>query len=290
MAPRSTWKGFLKVSLVSVPVKAYTATASGSEVRLNQLHDDCHSRIQYKKTCPIHGEVPNAEIVSGYEYSKGQYVVVDTAEVDKLRTEDDKAIKIDTFVAPEAIDPAYFSGRTYYLVPEGPVGLHTFAVIHRAMVEQNRYGIGQVVLHGREQLVLLRPAGDLLAMSVLSYDNQVTKPSAFADEAPKAVEVPPDELKLAKTLIATSTSKKFDIAKYKDVYVDKLTRLIEAKVAGEEIVAPPAAEQGQIINLMDALRGSLAQTEAKAPEEAKPPKKVAPSRGKQPPTRKRKSS
>src|SRR5947209_12151689 len=116
MAPRSTWKGFLRINLVSVPVKAYTATASGGgEVRLNQLHKECHSRINYKKTCPIHGEVPNDEIVSGYEYSKGQYVVVDTAELDKLRTEDDKAIKIDTFVAPDAVDPVYYTGKTYYL-------------------------------------------------------------------------------------------------------------------------------------------------------------------------------
>ena len=97
MPARSSWKGFLKLSLVSVPVKAYTATSSGGgEVRLNQLHAECHSRINYKKTCPIHGEVPNDQIVSGYEYSKGQYVVVDPEDIEKLRSEDEKAINIDS--------------------------------------------------------------------------------------------------------------------------------------------------------------------------------------------------
>lgn len=289
MAPRSTWKGFLKISLVSVPVKAYTATSSaGSEIRLNQLHAECHSRIQYKKTCPIHGEVPNDEIVSGYEYSKGQYVIVDPDELEKLRTEDEKAINVDSFVAPDTIDPTYFSGKTYYLVPEGPVGMHTFAVVRQAMVEQKRYAVGLVVLHNREQVVLLRPVDDLLAMSVLNYDATVTKPSAFADEAPKNEEAQPEELKLAKDLIARTTSKKFDIAKYKDDYTEKLSQLIEAKVAGKEIVAQPSHEPAQVINLMDALRGSLAKAEGK---ESKPPKKMAPSRSKQaPPARKRKSS
>jgi DNA end-binding protein Ku len=291
MAPRSTWKGFLKISLVSVPVKAYTASASGSrEIRLNQLHKDCNSRIRYQKTCPVHGEVQNQDIVSGYEYSKDQYVVIDTDELDKLRTEDEKAIKVDAFVAPDAIDPVFYSGRTYYLLPEGPVGAHTFGVIYQALVEQKRYAVAQVVLHGREQLVLLRPYQNLIAMSVLNYENQVTKPAVFEEEAPKEVHAAGEELKLAKDLISTASPKKFDLAKYKDVYIDKLTQLIEAKVAGQEIVAPPVQEQGQIINLMDALKSSLAK--AKGEPETKPPKKMAASRAKAaaPPARKRKSS
>src|SRR5262245_15780220 len=123
MAARSQWKGFLKISLVSVPVKAYTAAASGGGgIHLNQLHGECNSRIQYKKTCPIHGEVKQDQIVSGYEYSKDQYVVVDTEELDKLRTEDDKAIKVDVFFPAAALDSNYLTGQDYFLVPEGPVG------------------------------------------------------------------------------------------------------------------------------------------------------------------------
>src|ERR1022692_3197516 len=131
MAARSSWKGFLKLSLVSVPVKAYTATASeGGGVKLNQLHAGCNSRIKYQKSCPIHGEVSGDQIVSGYEYSKDQYVVIDTAELDKLRTEDSKAITIQEFIHSDALDAMYFSGTTYYLVPDGPVGQRPYAVLH----------------------------------------------------------------------------------------------------------------------------------------------------------------
>src|SRR6266478_10209490 len=273
MAARSTWKGYLKINLVSVPVKAYTANASGgSEVRLNQLHKECNSRINYKKTCPIHGEVSGDQIVSGYEYSKGQYVIVDTDELDKLRTEDEKAINIETFVSPDAVDPIYYSGKSYYLVPDGPVGQKAYSVVLQGMVDEKRYGIANVVFHGREQIVLIRPYEGLLTMEVLSYENQVTKPSAFAEEAPKT-EILPEELKLAKTLISASTVKKFDLSVYKDRYTEKLAQLVEAKIAGKEIVAPPAHEGPQVINLMEALKQSVAQSK----KEAKPTRIMEPS-------------
>jgi DNA end-binding protein Ku len=265
MAARSTWKGYLKINLVSVPVKAYTANASGGgEVRLNQLHQECNSRINYKKTCPIHGEVSNDQIVSGFEYSKGQYVIVDPDELDKLRTEDEKSINIQTFIAEDAVDPIYFSGKSYYLVPDGPVGQKAYSVVQQAMVDEKRYGVAMVVMHGRDQLVLIRPYEGLLTMEVLAYENQVTKPSAFAEEAPKS-EIIPEELKLAKTLIAASAVKKFDLSAYKDHYTEKLTQLVEAKIAGKEIVAPPAHEGPQVINLMDALKKSVAQSKGARP-------------------------
>jgi DNA end-binding protein Ku len=273
MAARSTWKGYLKINLVSIPVKAYTATASGGgEVRLNQLHKDCNSRINYKKTCPIHGEVTNDQIVSGYEYSKGQYVIVDTDELERLRTEDEKAVNIQTFVSADAVDPIYFAGKSYYLVPDGPVGQKAYSVVLQAMVDEKRYGVATVVFHGRDQLVLVRPYDGLLTMEVLAYENQVTKPSAFAEEAPKT-EINAEELKLAKMLISSSTAKKFDLSAYKDHYTEKLTQLVEAKISGKEIVAPPAHEGPHVINLMEALKKSVAQTK----KEAKPPRVMEPS-------------
>lgn len=279
MAARSSWKGFLKLSLVSVPVKAYTATSSGgSEVRLNQLHAECHSRINYKKTCPIHGEVPNDQIVSGYEYSKGQYVVVDPEDIEKLRSDDEKAINIDVFIQSSALDPVQFSGKSYYLVPDGPVGQKPYALLVEGMTEMKRNAVARVVMHGRSQLVLIRPVDGLLNMSILNYDNQVTKPSAFEEDITRP-QLEAEELKLAKTLIEASTPKQFDFSQYKDDYTEKLTELINKKVAGEEVVAPPVHEQAQIINLMDALKGSLAKVQQAQPEAAadKPPKKMAPS-------------
>ena len=278
MAARSSWKGFLKLSLVSIPVKAYTATVSDSGgVKLNQLHAECKSRIKYQKVCPIHGEVAGDQIISGYEYAKDQYVVVDTEELVKLRTEDSKAINIQEFITPTALDPVYWSGSTYYLVPDGPVGQRPYAVLRQGMVEQKRYAVAQVVWHGKEIVVLLRPIDGLLAMSILSYDHQVTKPSAFEEDAPK-VEIATEETKLAKALIDAATPKKFDFSKYKDIYTEKLTQLIEAKVAGKEIVATPAQEHAHVINLMDALKQSVEKLQGPAAKAEKPAKKMAPSK------------
>ncbi len=304
MAARSQWKGFLKLSLVSLPVKAYsTTTSGGGSITLNQLHVECKSRINYKKTCPIHGEVKGDEIVSGYEYSKGQYVVIDTDEIDKLRTEDDKAIRVDVFVSPEAIDPVYLSGKHYYLVPEGPVGPKAYQVIYQGMVEANRYAIGQVVMHSKEQLVMLRPHEGLLVMSVLNFSTQVTGTTAFEEEIPKGT-VDPKELQLAQVLINASSTDKLELANYKDDYTEKLTELIEAKVAGKELVTPAPSRPAEVINLMDALRQSVDRMQKTSPKTAarptsqpkvaaakKPPRKMAPSKGPtSTPTKKKKSS
>ena len=290
MAARSTWKGFLKLSLVSIPVKAYTATPSQSgEIRLNQLHAGCNSRIKYLKTCPIHGEVKQDEIVSGYEYSKDQYVVIDPNEIEKLRSEDSKAIGIQEFIPQDAMDPMYFSGATHYLVPDGPVGQRPYSVLYEGMVEEKRVAIAQMVWHGKERIVLLRPVDGLITMSTLNYDQEITKPSAFTDEVPK-VEIAVEELKLAKTLIGAATNKKFDFSKYKDTYTEKLTQLIEAKVSGQEIVAVPHQEEAHVINLMDALKQSVAKLQ-KSDEETKPAPKMAPSKkGRGAAERKRKTS
>jgi DNA end-binding protein Ku len=279
MAARPIWKGFLRISLVSVPVRAYSAVVSGrNEIQFNQLHAECNSRIQYKKTCPVHGEVTADEIVSGYQYAKGQYVRVNTDELEKLRTETDKAINIDCFIDPKFVDPLYYTGKTYYLVPDGPVGQKPYSVLRQAMVDENRHAIAQVVISGREQLVLVRPVDGLIAAMVLAFDVQVKKPAAFHDEAP-TVAATPEEVDLAKTLIRATTRKKFDLTVYKDEYTEKLTKLIRAKIEGEEIVAPPPEAETPIINLMDALRESVAKTQAGTAAAQKPPRRMAPSRG-----------
>lgn len=274
MAARSSWKGFIRLSLVSIPVKAYTATASGGgEIHLNQIHAECNTRIKYQKTCPIHGEVSGDNIVSGYEFAKGQFVVIDPDELDKLRSESDKAVRIDTFVPPDALDPVYFSGRTYYLVPDGPVGQKPYVLLHEGMVQEKKNAVAQVVMHGKEQVVMLRPMGKLIAMSMLSFESQLQQPANFEGEVPP-LDASGPEMDLVKTLIKASTTKKFEFSTYKDTYTEKLTQLIEAKVQGKEIVTPPPQEEAQVINLMDALKKSLEMQGAEAAE-AKPPKKMA---------------
>src|SRR3954471_7359085 len=119
---RPSWSGSIRLSLVSVPVKGYTAQAAEASISLNQLHEECHSRIKYKKTCPIHGEVPNDEIVMGYQYEQDKYAIIDTDEINKLRSPADRAVTIDRFVSPDQIDPIYYSGQNYYLLPDGKQG------------------------------------------------------------------------------------------------------------------------------------------------------------------------
>jgi len=269
MSMRHSWKGFLKLSLVTVPVKAYPVAVSGTEIHLNQLHSCCKSRIKYKKTCPLHGDVVAADIVSGYEFATDQYVVVDPDELDQLRTESDKAIQIDAFIRTGTLDAIYAAGKSYYLVADGPVAHKGYAVLCRGMVDDKSQAIAQVVMHGKEQLVCLRPLDGLIVMTQLSYDNQITKPAAMADEVCKA-EVIAEELQLLRTLMATRTPAKFDLAQYQDRYTQKLTQLIEAKVAGKEISAAPAATPMQVINLVEALRQSVAATQKAAPKKEKP--------------------
>ena len=270
-------RGFSNSVSCPFPVKAYTATSSqDSEIRFNQLHAECNSRIQYKKWCPIHEEVKQSDIVSGYEYSKGQYVIVDADELDKLRTEDDKAISIDTFVPTTPWIRFTSAARPITSCRTDLSARSRMRSCTRAWWTRRRVAVAQVVLSNRKQLVLIRPVGQLIAMTVLNYDHQVTKPVTFEDEV-VATESTKEETSLVQKLINETTTKKFDLAKYKDTYREELTKLIEAKVAGQEIVAPPMQAQPQIINLVEALRQSVEKAAKESGAEAKPPRKMAPS-------------
>jgi DNA end-binding protein Ku len=276
--PRASWKGFIRLSLVSVPVEGYTASAAGqTQITLNQLHEDCGARIRYKKVCEVHGEVENDQIVMGYQYAKDQYAVVDPDELEKLRTESDRSINVDRFVDPSTIDPTYFAGKTYYLTPNGRAGEKPYALLNRAMTDENVVGLAQVVISNREQLVALRPVGKLLAISVMQYVDNVRQPEEFEKMLPES-EVSAQELKLAKTLIAATRVDEPELEEYRDLYNDRLTELVEAKVAGHEIARPPKQAAPPVINLMDALKASLQKRAKGAPKKVarKPVKKAAP--------------
>lgn len=275
--PRPSWKGFVRVSLVSIPVEGYTASATGeSQVALNQLHEGCGERIRYKKTCPTHGEVTSDEIVMGYQYERDQYALVDPAELDALRSEADRSINVDRFVAPSEIDPRYFAGKTYYLLPSGKPGQKPYALLHRAIADANVVGLAQVVISNREQLVALRPIGRLLAASVLSYSADL-KP---IDEFEKLLQDEPvsaQELKLAKTLIDATREDAAELEQYHDLYAERLRELVDAKVEGREVVrSQSSAKAPQTINIIDALKASLEfkKTRAQA-RKAEPPGKPA---------------
>ena len=273
--PRASWKGFIRLSLVSVPVEGYTASAAGeTQISLNQLHDECHSRIRYKKVCEVHGEVANDQIVMGYQFEKDQYAVIDPDELVKLRSERDYAINVDRFVAPDQIDPTYFAGKTYYLLPKGKPGQKPYALLSRAMTDEKVVGLAQVVISNREQLVVLRPVGKLLAISILQYAENVRTPDEYEKLLGDA-EISKDELKLAKMLILASKMDEPELGEYHDLYNERLKELVEAKVEGREIVSSTEAAPTSTINYMEAIRASL-QRRAKSAKGITPRKAAKP--------------
>jgi DNA end-binding protein Ku len=268
---RTSWKGFLKLSLVSVPVKAFTANDTSGEIHLNQLHKGCNSRIKYQKVCPEHGELSADQIVSGYEHQKDHYVVVDPDEVDKLRTKSDRAVSIDGFIPADAVDEMYFAGKTWYLLPDGIAGERPYALLLQGMVDNDVCAIAQVVMSGREQLVLVRPHGKLLVMSGLYYKKRVRAADDFSSEVAD-ISLKPEEKALTSTLIAATKIESFDLGKYQDQYVDKLGQLIRMKVEGKEVVQAKDHEEPKILNLMDALKKSVAEAQARAAGSPSPAK------------------
>ena len=261
MPARSTWKGYLKLSLVSIPVKAYSASRAAENVSLHQLHAKCNSRIKYKKVCPLHGEVPKEEIVSGYEYAKGQYVVIEPYELARLREKGEREITIDAVVAPGSVDPIYYTEKSYYLIPDGAVGQKPYALLQQALDSEKQVAVAHGVLFGRDEVVILRPVDGLLALTALKYEAEVTHAKTYAEEL-TTPELSREELGLTHTLLQVFEKKKFSLAGYKDQYLEKLAEIVEAKVEGKELVSPPPVDEPKVINLMDALKKSLAKSKS----------------------------
>lgn len=252
MPRRASWRGFLNISLVSVPVKAYNASSSGSQVRPNQRHALCNSRIEQQTVCPLCGDIALDEIVKENDYAKDQYVVIDVDEREKLRTEDEgKSIRISAFVRPEQIDPVHYSDTNFFLVPDGSAGQKSYKLLHETMRNEELQCVANVVLHKKEQPVLVRPTERVLCMTVLKCASQVELPAAFDDEIDDSA-VSEDEYALAKSLVEQNITDDFDLSQFLDA-TENVTALIEAKVKGEELVSPPAVETPQVLKLMDAL-------------------------------------
>ena len=257
MAMRHSWEGFLQLSLISIPVRAFNAVVSGAgEIHFHQIHKGCGGRIRYKKVCEIHGEVTKDEIVSGYEYKKDQHVEIDPAEIAKVRAKKDELIGIDAFIAPDKIDPIHLSGKVFYLLPTGPAGQKSYNLLLRVMQEKGRHAVAGIVLSGHEERVLIRPMANLLLMTVLYLDNQIKKASEFSREVGES-KLSAQELKLAASLVDASTSTKIDFSHYKDEYTERVKKILDAKLKGKKVETPTVTKTGSVINLMDALRRSL---------------------------------
>ncbi len=274
MAVRPTWRGFLKVSLVNIPVKVFPATESAATIAFNQLHAECQTRIQQKRWCPhCEREVPNTELVKGYEFEKGRYVIVSEEDMQKVRVESTRVINLSQFTDDTAIDPIYVD-RAYYLAPDGPMAAEAFAVMREGMA--GKAGIGKVALYGREYLVAIRPQKKGLVMYTLHHDAEIRSIDQIEELSSVPAKVKPEEMKLAKQVIATFDSE-LDLKEYKDEYKDGLRQIIDAKIAGEEFVAPEVQEPPKVVDLMEALRRSLdsVSKDKKKPAKAEIAKPVA---------------
>ena len=201
MAARPTWKGFLKVSLVNIPVKVFPATESAATIAFNQLHAECQTRIQQKRWCPhCEREVPHSDIVKGYEFEKGRYVVVGDEDIQKVRVESTRVIDLAQFTDETSIDPIYVD-RAYYLAPDGPVASEAFAVMREGMA--GKAGIGKVALYGREYLVAVRPQKKGLVMYTLHHDAEIRSIDEVEELNSVPSKVKPEEMKLARQVVAT---------------------------------------------------------------------------------------
>ena len=257
MAARPTWKGYIKVSLVTIPVRVYPATESSATISFNQLHAECQTKIQQKKWCPkCEREITQAEVVKGYEFEKGRWVVMDEEDIAKVKTESSKIINLMQFTDVEQIDPMYVD-KTYYLAPEGPMAADAFAVMRDGM--QGKAGIGKVAIHGREYLVAVKPHKQGLVMYTLHHADEIRTIDQIEELREVRGKVNPAEMKLARQVIE-SIEGELNLADYKDEYQEGLRAIIDAKVAGEEIVEPAEVEAPpKVVDLMEALRKSLDQ-------------------------------
>ena len=263
---RTTWNGSVSFGLVNIPVgltPATKAAARQSDVSFRLLHRECGSPIKQKRWCPVHErDVESDELVKGWEVSKGQFVIVEDADLEAIEQRDtSRSIDINRFVRLEEVDPIYFD-RTYFLVPAGAEAQRRpYVLLLEAMKQADVAALGRFVLAGKEKLALIRPMGDALALETLFVHEDV-KEHGEIDEAVSSAEVKGPELDLAKQIIA-SLAGEFDPTELRSEYRESLRELLEAKLAGQEIETPEPSAPTPVVDLMEALRASVAAASKK---------------------------
>jgi DNA end-binding protein Ku len=283
-AARPYWTGFLKLSLVTISVRLYTAATEKERIRFHMIHEPTGERVRQQLVVQGVGPVERDEIVKGYEYEKGHYVTVEPDDLKRLRLETTDTIDITEFV--EDVDPIYFDAP-YYLVPDGSVAEQGYRVIREALRESGKIAIGQVVVGGHERLVAIRPLETGLLVNSLRYEDEIRKPEDFFNTI-AADNVDEDELAMMEQIIKRKT-KEFNPGQFQDHYQAAVRELIEKKLEGKLPEKAPERKPAQVINLMDALKRSLAAEEkggGEAPRRAAAsraehkPAKAKPARGK----------
>src|SRR3989440_11401935 len=255
MAPRPVWKGYLKLSLVSCSVAMYTATSTSSRIRLHIINRETGNRIRNQAIDSETGDVVEAEDkVKGFEVDDGNYVLLEEDELDDVALESTHTIDIEEFVPREEVDEIYLD-ESFYLVPSEEVAYEAFAVIREAMKKKGWVGIGRVVTHRRERLLMLQSRGKGIVATALRFKNEVRDEDEYFDDIAN-VKVPRDMVELAEHILESKRGH-FDPSKFEDRYEDALRAVIKAKRAGKAPPAPSEPKPSNVINLMDALRRSV---------------------------------
>ncbi len=264
---RTTWNGSLSFGLVTIPVGLAPATAPkarASDVTFRTLHRECKTPIKQKRWCPVHErEVSNEELVKGWEVSKGQFVIVEDADLEAIAQRDtSRAIEISRFVPLAEVDPMFFD-RTYFLAPSSAEAQRRpYVLLLNAMKETGMAAIGRMVIRGNENFVLIRPKGEALVLETLFLAEDV-RSQAEIDEAVEAVDVKEPELELARQLIDSLVGE-WEPTELESEYRQDLRKLLEAKLAGEEIATPEPVADAPVIDLMDALKKSVAASKGRS--------------------------
>ncbi len=266
MAPRASWKGYIKLSLVSCPVRLFPATSTADRVSFNQLHKDTHNRINMKPVDPELGLVERADLVRGYEYEPKQYIIVEDSDLDAVRIESNHTLNIESFVDAKDVDVVY-QDAPYYLAPDGKMAEETFVVLREAMARSGKLAIARLVLSSRERVVAIGARDKGMYLTTLRNPSEVRKSAEYFEDIP---DIKPDEdmLELASKLIEQKVTT-FDPKKYEDRYETALLEMIKQKLKGHKPIHAAAPERGNVINLMDALKASLGQSKPPAKSKSK---------------------
>ncbi|HET9727812.1 MAG TPA: Ku protein [Acidimicrobiia bacterium] len=256
--PSAIWTGSISFGLVQVPVRLVGATKN-RDVSFNQLEEGTGARIRYKKVSDQTGEeVPAEKIQRGYEISKGRYVVIEPDELESLRPKGSHAIEIEEFIDLDAIDPLYFE-QPYYLIPDKR-GAKPYKLLVDAMAELNKVAIGRIIVRSKERLVAIRTIDGMLCIETMRYADEVLSREDLVPE--EDVELTDRERTMARQLVESLSSEKFDLEQYHDEYREQVLDLIERKAAGEAIVAEPIVEPpSKVLDLVAALEASIAKAE-----------------------------
>ena len=261
---RAIWKGHIRFSLVTIPVRIYTAIDTAKTISFNQINKETNSPIKYEKRDKSTGEVvPPENIVKGFQYEPGQYVIIDPEDIEKVKIKSTKIIEIEAFVDASEVHPTLYD-TPYFAGPDGDIAIKAYALLCETLKETGKLGVGKVVIRDRESPVLLSPQENGLVMYKLRYPDDVRSVSKIPELS--SDEVDQDQLKLSRTLVESMSKSLVDV-EFKDKYRDAIKEMIQAKIDGKEIVTM-AEEEQPTVDIMTALKASIEQ----AKEEKKPMK------------------